>query len=963
MSSPLDQAGATREPSEYAALSMDRGITGLWTQRSPLRDADVPYLYGKFYSASRFDSLIDGINREISAKLTYRRRPGSSVYNSNTFPAINSFYAFKRIVNGSEVVRVIADGADGTVYDATAGQKTALFTKGSGAGKARFQGVGTTLFFTDGVENKKWLQPGPWQANTSLVTTQYAVGSYILDSNGNIEYLSSVTVGSITSVQVSANTAILKFSTSNFNIQPGMSFSAAGLTGASFLNFQRLVAASVTLQAGSYVVTAQFVYAGAYAATADSGTASTNDSGTLATTGSLQPTWSTGLGVFTTDGASTWQRAFSGAVYDWSPSPPLTQPTVSAITYGSGSLQVNWQPLTAYSGNKMLMAANGDPQVLIGSGLSGATLPDFEGTSYGPNTQDGTAVWQGAGVLGQTLAQVGQKWAPSAWFASRAPAVNRTTVIVDPNGNLQVITAGSGNTGTTQPTWSTVYGAGTTDNGLTWTNFGPYLPIAYQGDLYAYAYEAVDGSVSSLSPLSAPSYGMIGGAQIGGAYSTDAQVVNVLIFRTADGEPTPLQLARFQNLRLGGIWSFSDIYNDSVLNAEESGPQNEANNPPPVGMTAPLYHLGRIWAIYQNGVVVSGGPNTLVGNGNTAFPPGNFFPIPEQPIRLFPTITSAGPALLIFGRVNRYIILGNGTPSNPFQSAAQYQEGGGILSYDAVCKRGTTFYLFGDTAKVGGNLVGKALSLDPGTGETEFGFPIGDQFESVTTGAGGRIANSGAPLGYLYNPANTFVTYADLGSSDTGIYVCDGSIGWFRCSPVASPESGFLWSPRAVIVGGTSAVQAIETQPGVTQLLIGPATSGPILFRDSTVNADNGTAYPSYDVKGCIQMCQTGEVAEIAHVHLVSMPQGARPYVGLLFDEIMPTSPAPFAWYSRTSAEPPTLAASETVYSDRYTMLQNGVTPKCMFFQLGMDYGTQNVPDETLMFSVFGAKYAERKQQ
>src|SRR5208337_4418823 len=102
MPSALEAAGATREPSEYAALSMDRSITGLWTQRSPLRDADVPYLYGKFYSASRFDSLIDGINREITAKLTTRRRPGSSVYNANTFPAIESFYAYKRIVNGSE---------------------------------------------------------------------------------------------------------------------------------------------------------------------------------------------------------------------------------------------------------------------------------------------------------------------------------------------------------------------------------------------------------------------------------------------------------------------------------------------------------------------------------------------------------------------------------------------------------------------------------------------------------------------------------------------------------------------------------------------------------------------------------------------------------------------------------------------------------------------------------------------
>ena len=77
MAGPLQQAGAVSEPSEYATLAMDRHITGLWTQRSLLRDADVPYLYGKFYGASRYDSLLDGLNREISARLTNIRRPGS----------------------------------------------------------------------------------------------------------------------------------------------------------------------------------------------------------------------------------------------------------------------------------------------------------------------------------------------------------------------------------------------------------------------------------------------------------------------------------------------------------------------------------------------------------------------------------------------------------------------------------------------------------------------------------------------------------------------------------------------------------------------------------------------------------------------------------------------------------------------------------------------------------------------
>src|SRR5271167_330106 len=118
MAGPLAAAGATAEPSEYATLSMDTQFTGMWTQRSPLRDADVPYLYRKFYSASRFDSIIDGINREITSKLTDGRRPGNTVYNNQTFPQILSYYPFKYTQNNAAQLRVMVDTA-ATVYDGT----------------------------------------------------------------------------------------------------------------------------------------------------------------------------------------------------------------------------------------------------------------------------------------------------------------------------------------------------------------------------------------------------------------------------------------------------------------------------------------------------------------------------------------------------------------------------------------------------------------------------------------------------------------------------------------------------------------------------------------------------------------------------------------------------------------------------------------------------------------------------
>jgi hypothetical protein len=1031
--SALDQAGATREPSEYAALSMDRQFTGLWTQRSPLRDADVPYLYGKFYSASRFDSLIDGLNREITSRLSDARRFGNSPYNSSfIFPALNSFYSYKRIVSGTEVVRVMADGQDGVIYDATAGQKTALFTKASGAGKARFAAVNTALYFADGAENKKWLQPATWAAQTALATSTYEVGTIVIDSNGKLEYLSAMQVGTISKVQVTANAVILTFSPTNFNVVQGMNITPAGLTGASFLNGQPLVVQAITTSGSNFLVTAQYVGAN-YAATSDSGTATTGDVGTIATTGGSAPSWSGTVGGTTADGLSTWTN-FGVPIYNWgAPAAPTSAPII--VEPSLGTAMVFWQPLRVFSTfiiTATLIDANGMIwRITAGAGRGGTTgtsLPKFTNypivNSSGVQTgslADGGYTWTQSLWLGSDSFYVAT--GPAGWLASIAPfkiGVGGGDVCVDSNGNLQQLTAGTGNTGATAPIWNTTYGGNTADNGLTWTNLGPYLAIAFQGFEYGYAYHCIDGSVSTLSPLTETTNGVLNGVQVGGNYSTDPQVDSVWIFRTADGESTPLFLAAIPNNTAGGTWSFLDQNSDNVLDAEIAGPQAGANNPPPVGMTAPVYHQGCIWAIYQNTVIKSGGPDVLVGNGNTAFAALSSFPITEQPIRLFPGMTTQGPALFIWGTTNLWAILGAGTVDSPFQQASIYMGDVGILSYDAICMVGSTAYAF--TSK------GKAASLDPSAGYVEYGFPIGDQFVDVTTGAGAQVP-TGAPMGALYSPGSTFVTWAELSSADTAIYVSDGAVGWFRYSPVASPESGFLWSPRAVIVGGISAVQAVETTPGISQLLLGPAAvsgvcsvsgtavtwtsglkfsaalvgtkislggtfymvatyvsptaitigtslgaatgvsfgiAGPILFRDSTVNADwsqGYQAYPSYDVKGSIVLCDSGEVAEIAHIALKSTAVGARPVAGLLLGELAPSTEVPWDWLEVTSNDPPDLQASQTMYSDRYVALQNGVTPKCDNFQLAIDYGTQNVPDELLKFSVYGAKHAERRQQ
>jgi len=98
---------------------------------------------------------------------------------------------------------------------------------------------------------------------------------------------------------------------------------------------------------------------------------------------------------------------------------------------------------------------------------------------------------------------------------------------------------------------------------------------------------------------------------------------------------------------------------------------------------------------------------------------------------------------------------------------------------------------------------GQLISLDPNSGVTEIGFPIGNL------------------LNDLLAPTHVYVSWHVSGSEDKALYVSDGSTGWYRLAPAAAPESGLVWNPFATIVGGISAVQSVEVSPGVFRLLIG----------------------------------------------------------------------------------------------------------------------------------------------
>lgn len=163
-------------------LSISRFFTGLVTQRSPL---NTPFSYAGLNMIQRNDALIGGLNCELSNNYTPQRRPGLPRFCAQLLGGSEialSFFSAR--VNGQVVDFLDTNLA---VYTFTTNALTLLFTKSAGAGQTFFQPVGNIIYFANGVDNKKWAPPKTaWKAATA-----FALGTLIIDSNGNIQQVTT----------------------------------------------------------------------------------------------------------------------------------------------------------------------------------------------------------------------------------------------------------------------------------------------------------------------------------------------------------------------------------------------------------------------------------------------------------------------------------------------------------------------------------------------------------------------------------------------------------------------------------------------------------------------------------------------------------------------------------------------------------------------------------------------------
>jgi hypothetical protein len=556
---------------------------------------------------------------------------------------------------------------------------------------------------------------------------------------------------------------------------------------------------------------------------------------------------------------------------------------------------------------------------------------------------------------------------------TKASFYNPDWAITNPTAKSQVV----GITASLKTTVGTLqwYNLGPTGAGLT-TVLGYQYYMAF-GNSYT-------GHISNVSPISANT-GVITGQIVSvtgatrtmatsGTYSTDPQSDLIYLFRNTDGGAFFFQLAVFGNgstaqadlLAAGypglstsvtygsGTFTFADTTADANLNTALFAPIGLLNSLPPAGLKDMDYFAGRMWGsvgnlLYFNTAADNATLLSVTQNGvpSESWIPDNVIPFNAQITR----IVAVGGGLLVATVLDVWFVTGQNLLQGGF-NPIKVLIGHGVRSYNGVGVDGSSVWVYTSDRQ--------CLNINPNSGSVEMGFPIGDFLEEN------------------FSPLNAIFVRHVSGSQDNAVFFADGTTGWFRLNPnqVGASMSGEqtpVWSPKAdftATLGGLGIIASIETSAGETQLLAGlPAYNtsgianvGPVLVRNLTIFSDNGAAYEWSATIGSILLANAGKNAEVDSI-TTEMNNSTAPGiiiatqcgVGVLCDEIA----GAFESLPIAKNDPPGLAPSVTVLSNRFYLSQGGQCPTLRHMQVQLTGGAQTTKDELLALTIRGALVPE----
>lgn len=1004
MPSPLLTAGAGFDsPPKYVPLHVNRWWTGLWTNRSVLRDAATTYLIEKFYAGARFESMLDGVNIELSPRLTPIRRPGNSVYNSQDFPAINDFYAFRVFDKKTfaETIRVIADSA-ATVYDATGpSTKISILTKAAGSTQTSFLSVGNTLYMADGVDLKKFvIVGGYWNQNTV-----YKLGESILDANNNIETVIAVLVSpiTVTQAQITSNVLTVTFTSTLFLSNPPSVGSTVYLYLNTFVaaNGIPLTVTSVTssgFPTTTHTVTMDFTNVD-YGPASDTGKIYVNVSpfGSGGISGSIAPTWPVTAGL-TPDNSLLW--SFRGsALIDWQPIGPTTAPNV--VNIPNANLGSSWAANTYYNPSLVIVDPNSNVQLLTTAGTTG-TVPSWS-TIVGAVTNDGSTQWtcQGTSVRAQSHSYTLGALIQVTFFV--------TIVLPGKYGDDRIIelgpytdifactTAGLSSSAVTGLLeWAAGIGTQVQDGTVVWTNQGSAITRTAAATS---ASNIGNSQLVSLDTLIVDSNGKFEQLSTPGESGGTAPT-----WATAQGSVTADNQVRWVNngnatAANTGTWVYGYAFKNSVTgDISECSPKSAAILLQASSLIAVSGSGDPNWAtdgvdtieIYRS----VQGFSTLFFLADIPAPPNggawNYADASPDPPSLSTTLNEF---------ISADVVGNNASPPAGMVGLSYYLSRmwgivGEFVWYSAAPNQsigvntdnwpGENFFQFPSAVtKLWPNATGMmfftnhGLYLSVGTdsnGNPNQPIPFLDSIGLLSRNAftvngsnpllftgdkqlimldpSSGVSRIGFPIEDIlqtFDPTAAYITWHTKGP-DQAAYIADGSGNWYRVNLTPAPETGsYSWSPKASVVGGFKCLKSIETSPGVQDLLLGPngSTSTKILKRDPTVWQDNGTSYPAFFTIGSIVLAQPGQAAEIGFLTIEELKVGSAVVPAILADEVS----GAFETMPDFINDPPWATPSNSVYSYRWYFGRMQTPAWMRYMQVRFTWPVENFQNELLTWS------------